>query len=101
MAHETDERLFRAFSTVRQGEEDQVTRHLGTNIWHNVLGHCSDKILKASFERVHGINKKDVRGHEKIHCDMCAPGKLGQASWKTVALEGQCAANHWIGYIRT
>lgn len=91
VAHETDERLFRAFLTIRHSEEAHVTRQCGTNIGLKRLGHNSDEILMTSLKQVCGINAKDVRGHERIQCDTCALSKLARSSLKTLALEDQCA----------
>lgn len=45
VAHETDERLYRAFLTARHSSESDVIKNGGTSIWHKRLGHCSDEIM--------------------------------------------------------
>lgn len=92
VALERDGGLYRAALKIRHSEETQLAIYVGTSTWHKRLGHCNDEILKASVEYVHGVNEKDVRPHEKIHCHTCALGKLVQSSRETVTLGDQCAA---------
>lgn len=92
MTNATDEGICRVVLLVRNNEEAHLPRHARTKIWHKCLRHCSSGILTPSLELVCRISEKDVRGHEKIHCDTSALGNLGRSSVKTATLEDQSVA---------
>lgn len=69
LAHEQMRGSIEPSQQLRHNEEAHVARLAVIYNWHKLLGHCSDEILKTSSEHVREINEKDVKGHEKIHCD--------------------------------
>lgn len=75
VAHETDEGLYRAVLTINYSERAYVTRHAEKNLWNKRLGYCSDETIKASLKHVCKVNKMDLTGNGKIHCDACVLGK--------------------------